>query len=559
MLRNTTLPVLAFLCSVMLIPQFSFAQGDDLKRVEFEVDNDERVKFITLEERGALTMLYGDEEEKKNLIWSVQRWNENLERMWSADIKVDEDHDFQEAFVDEGFLYFYTKGKTSKKQQYGFFKMNLKDGTYVHFYSIMPYAQIGATAMANNSIYLGGSTMLTPGARIMRTYLSLCLCYIPMCFGVTADPMEVLVYRADFDRRKLTLMPSTFEHRGSPVSLSVQDEGKEIVGAFSLTPKGKAKPSMVLRRFDDSNSKMQDAELKTGATKVPINAKIKDLEGGKELIIGTYYETENLSWLQRARQNLSKKATGRGLNAATGMFFSEATNGKQRYVKFYDFAEFESFYRMVSEKLQKRIEKKSKKKRDRAETTLSSYQLLFHDIEQVGEEYIVVAEAYFPEYHTETYTTVNSDGSTSTSTRQVFDGFRYTHCIIASFSEEGELLWENAFKIQDILTFDLKERVRFLVSGLDLVFAYNYGGAIQSTVIRKGEVASSKTGTKIDTGSEDEKLKSISDSDLFYWYDNYFLATGAQRIKSELSRKERKKQDLDKKRTVYYMNKIVFD
>ncbi|MCF8299135.1 MAG: hypothetical protein K9J13_16420, partial [Saprospiraceae bacterium] len=147
------------------------------------------------------------------------------------------------------------------------------------------------------------------------------------------------------------------------------------------------------------------------------------------------------------------------------------------------------------------------------------------------------------------------DANGNWHTRQVFDGYRYTHAIVAAFDKDGERLWDNTFEIMNVLSFNLKERVKVLRNSEDdeIVLVYSYGGQLNSKVIEGSKVVERKQTTKLETKNEKDKVLSNYDSDMEYWYDNYFITWGYQRIK------EKGKGLLNKKRQVFYFTKIAYN
>jgi hypothetical protein len=53
----------------------------------------------------------------------------------------------------------------------------------------------------------------------------------------------------------------------------------------------------------------------------------------------------------------------------------------------------------------------------------------------------------------------------------------------------------------------------------------------------------------IETNQEGDRVRKSGDSDLTYWYNTYFLASGTQQIVNQT----------DGKRQVFYLNKIQFN
>lgn len=55
-----------------------------------------------------------------------------------------------------------------------------------------------------------------------------------------------------------------------------------------------------------------------------------------------------------------------------------------------------------------------------------------------------------------------------------------------------------------------------------------------------------------ETNEENDKTR-LSYAEIIHWYDNYFLSYGIQRIIN------RKDKDVERKRTVFFFNKIKLD
>ena len=257
---------------------------------------------------------------------------------------------------------------------------------------------------------------------------------------------------------------------------------------------------------------------------------------GHKFIIGTYkYELD-----KEAKKKM--KVIGNGAN--NGMYFTYFDEkGKQKGIKFYDFINFDGFTDFITDAGERKIDRNKKKDKD----VSIAYDLLVHEPVYNKDEMIVVSEAYYAEYHTE----YSTDAKGNRVSRQVFDGYRTTHALVACFTIEGDLKWSTTFGI-NILSFTKKKRIRVLNQNTKTVLAYSYGGNIHSKVIDEDEVLDIST-TKIDTGNDEDKVKKNSDSSLEYWYDNFYIAYGYQKIKD-------KSKDADKsKRKVFYFNKIQVD
>src|SRR5690606_24529791 len=166
--------------------------------------------------------------------------------------------------------------------------------------------------------------------------------------------------------------------------------------------------------------------------------------------------------------------------------------------------------------------------------------------------YLFLGEAYYPTYRTETYTTY-VNGQPVQSTRQVFDGYQYTHAVLAKFSKEGDIIWDQIFEMNPSYKPMAVTRFIRIAKGsqdaLNLVFA-NRNTIVSKSFSFDGEVIYDKTSEPIETNIEGDQTKR-SFSRINYWYDDYFLAYGSQVIKN--------KEEEKKKRTVYFISKIKFE
>jgi len=292
-----------------------------------------------------------------------------------------------------------------------------------------------------------------------------------------------------------------------------------------------------IKEYSNKGALNSTIKLKSNPSKDLIDGKVMQINESEKIFIGTY------SKILKNRKNSS--------GMAHGMCFSLIVDNKQEFVKYYDFQDFKNFYKTVFGKYNK---KKVDRKKRRGKESALGYSLLVHDeIIIQNNEYIMVAEAYYPEYRT--YTTYDAKTGQST-THYVFIGYRYTHAVIAAFDKDGELLWDNVFEIMNIrYVFSLRERVKVLKNGEgeEVVLVYNYGGRLHSKVIQGSEVIEKKQSTEIEAKNSRDKVKGDWDSDMEYWYDDYFIAWGYQRIKNKQKGKGKRK------RHVFYFTKIEYN
>ncbi|PKP05248.1 MAG: hypothetical protein CVU11_00890 [Bacteroidetes bacterium HGW-Bacteroidetes-6] len=232
-----------------------------------------------------------------------------------------------------------------------------------------------------------------------------------------------------------------------------------------------------------------------------------------------------------------------------GLFFGEVEDGTVNYIRYYNFLDLKDFLSYLPEKKQAKIEKKKAKKEAVGKELTFDYFIADHDVVVLDDGYLFLGEAYYPTYRTETYTTAGPNGTTVTHTRTVFDGYQYTHAVLAKFSLEGELMWDVCFEMfPNYKPFYVKRFIAIssqTASQISMVFTV--GKYIVTKIVDfDGGILSDKKEEIMGTGNESESTKRAF-SNIDYWYGNYFLAYGSQVIKNG-----------KEKRKVYFVNKIGF-
>ena len=240
-----------------------------------------------------------------------------------------------------------------------------------------------------------------------------------------------------------------------------------------------------------------------------------------------------------------------------GLFFCQAKKERIDFLEFYPFLELENFLSYLPEKRQEKLEKKKKEKKGKS--LKLSYRIAPHEVIKLADGYLFLGEAYYPTYRTETYTTTsvsNGVSTTSTHTRQVFDGFQYTHAILCKFDKRGKLVWDEIFEMYPrYKPFEVKKLISISDrndKALKLVFA-SQDKIVAKAIDYEGNVILDKQSEEIGTNFEGDKSKS-SFSNVDYWYKNYFIAYGQQKIKNKEG-----SANVKSKRKIFFISKVKFD
>ncbi len=235
------------------------------------------------------------------------------------------------------------------------------------------------------------------------------------------------------------------------------------------------------------------------------------------------------------------------INQSQGVYFLERKSGKTGFKNFVKFQDLDNFLSYFPGYVGSDVEKKEEKAERKGKQLLLNCNIISHEVVKQGDEYILLGEVYFPTYIIKKH----SDGTTS----KQFDGYDYNHAFVVKFDKEGSVVWDDGFKIN---IYSKPRKVTQIISvaeqnDTNMKMVYGSGGSYvfsKSLDYETGEVVDIEESKKIETGTEEEKLK-YSQSTIEFWYDNYFLSYGYQVIKNKNSKDK-------KKRKVFYLAKVGF-
>lgn len=244
-----------------------------------------------------------------------------------------------------------------------------------------------------------------------------------------------------------------------------------------------------------------------------------------------------------------------------GYFTATVKSGVAGKIEYYNFSGFNNAFKYITNPGALRVKAKSLKKKEKAngneetntetdnERTLN-LRLITHDIMESNGQFIIAAEAYSPEYHTNTQMSYDYYGRAFPTSYQVFDGFRYSHAVIAGFDSSGNMLWNNGMEMRDIITKYLNRKLNCLFEGDETVLFYNANNKVAFKTIKGASIVDNTSYTSLvpkrsNDQPYDEYLGTIE-----HWYDDYYIATGYQTIRNNYLESN--------KRNVFYISKMAF-
>jgi hypothetical protein len=511
-------------------------------RVEIEAKSySSKYNVLPIGPEGVLLFNESDEGAENGLKkWIFTKYDTNFKEVWTKEFPIDKKVSYKKFFLDKNRLYLlFIQGTMGALQ---IVDLDIKSGLIKSTNKRLEInSVINDFKVIGDDVYLGGNSVPKTSQIFGRMCLAYAGCFIPLFFGIMNIPIMPVLMNINLKTGTSKLLPLIYEGNSTVVDLNVNKAGTELEAGIMNSQK-KGISHFYIKTYSAGGNLTNTTEIMGKNTFRILGGRIMSISATEKIIIGNYTP-------ESKKQSIF---TSLNTDYPAGFYFTKLTKNVQEYIQFYSFDKLLKF--------NTNRESKNGKGKDEKKEVLH-YQLLVHDIIQKNNEYVMIAEAYYPEYHTEVYTEMvtNANGSTSmrTRTRQVFDGYRYTHAMVSGFDKNGIMLWYQTFEIMDILSFELTERVKVIQDGDKQVLVYSNGGAIKSKVINGKEIVEGKVSTKIENAYTADDVKDNYKSDIDYWYDKYFLAHGFQVIKNTEDSKKDKK-NVKKKRTVFYFSKIGF-
>jgi hypothetical protein len=491
-----------FITLLLINSFYAISQISQTNRVEIEVDRYENdYHVIPIGKEGLIMFNHKDESDKKNVNqWIFNSYDQDFKKKWDKVIEVNSELMYNDYCMDNQYLYIlFVKYQVD---EYQIVKIDVSSGMISEINGVfLKKFFINSFKIKNENMYINGiyKNKSTLGYINLNTHL---FSVLPVSFE---NAFEIQSIEFDNDIANVVFV----KRIKKVLSLSIYSYNKtEKVSELSIMP-------------------TEGRNL--------LNARINILGNDQLLVIGTYAEE--------------------GGSSSHGMFIAKYVNKAQLFIKFYNFNDFQNFLVNRTEKKQEKIKEKIDAKEAKGIELNFNYNLLVHDIIERENEYLMIAEAYYPTFRSQRQTStyyVDGKSMTNTYTIQVFDGWLYTHALIGSFDKDGALLWDNAIEMGDFKSNSLVEKIKVNTDKNDIVLTYVDFNEIKTKVISGNKVIDNKQEVQIQTNNNDDKVKFGYMTHLEYWYDKYFIVWGYQKIKNNSN-------DVKLKRDVFYFNKIHYN
>jgi len=347
-----------------------------------------------------------------------------------------------------------------------------------------------------------------------------------VCFLAGSVKNTPLVLRIDLKTKKSRVLPTSLDEDFELLALEKDKENKLIYVA-SVQEKNK-QTRLFIKSFEKDGSLHNAAELLPEEGINLLSTKINFVGKDEFLVVGTY-----------AKNNLQ---------TAEGIYIAKFKDRQQVFLNYYAFTDLRNFYSYLPENQQDKMKEKKEKKEAKGKEFTIRYRLLVHDLRKFDDQYLFVAEAYYPVYRSEDQMNwaMNRRWAMPQSSR-VFDGFVYTHALMLTFDANGKILFDQTSEIKNVKLQNLQKLVSTQLVADSLSLLYSNNGKIYTSMYKKDQLLEKKE-LKIRPLNSDEILRFSTENRVGFWSKNRFLAWGYQSVRSP-----------EKRRHVFYVNQIKLD
>lgn len=372
--------------------------------------------------------------------------------------------------------------------------------------------------------------------------------YIPFApteFQITDDAALIggyynripVVLHYKFSTYQSRVLPGLFTEAGELTQIKTHEDGTFDV---LISAKNMARQRTIwIKNYDADGILLRNLALQPEDNKHLIFGRSLKTVGDKQIVAGVY--------------------GNRSSEFSRGMFIATIEPSGMEQIRYYNFGDLKNFFQYMKANREKRIKSRIERKKIKGKKIKFNYRFLVHELVPYKDQFVLLGEAFYPRYASAEggqYRFFSSYGLTPGSIMQngrIFDGYHYTHAVVMGFNDDGKLLWDNSFEINDVKTHSLEQFVKLEVLPDRLALMYLYENDIRTKIIKGDLVLEGKAVDPILTFKDNEIVRDERSfkNKLEYWYSNFLYAYGVQDIvTSSLGGSQ--------KRRVFFINKVHY-
>jgi hypothetical protein len=335
---------------------------------------------------------------------------------------------------------------------------------------------------------------------------------------------------------KSKVLPGMFNEAGELTQIRTYDDGTFDVLISAIN--ARRQKTIWIKNYDPDGNLYRQFALDPGDKHLIFGRSLK-LDNNQQVVAGVY-------------------GTHRGTEFSRGIFVSSIDPSGLENTRYYNFGDLDNFFKYMRVRREQRVKDRIERRKVKGKKIRFNYRFLVHEIVPYKGQYILLGEAFYPRYHNYDrlygsgfFSPTNSSSSIIRGGR-IFEGYYYTHAVVMGFDENGKLLWDNSFEINDVKTMTLEQFVKLEVLEDKIALMYLFENKIRTKIIKDNEVLEGKSVDPLRTlrSSDVVRKENVDASNkLEYWYSDYLYAYGVQDIVNAAVRE---------KKRVFFINKVTY-
>lgn len=475
------------------------AQLDQVLRLEFTPNEDDNILYnvVSLESEGLLLTTQTVYPKDGNHVWTIARYDTLLNRIWERTFKIDPRMAPTKVYKDAYHFYVLLTQRDELKIQV--FRLDYRNGDQELIEgTTLAYIDVTDFKVLSNTAYIGGLVKYRP-----------------------------VVVAFNFFEKRSRVLPALYEPNQELDEMHVDTYQNAV--DIVLYSADRRKCELSIKSFDYAGRMLKNVTVDSEREKSLQTGKISPLNANEQFLMGNY----------------SVKCSP----YAQGMYMTKFNGDQQEFIKYYKFNDFENFFNFMKPKRKARVRGRIVKKRENGKEYQLRYRVLLHDIIEKNDQYILIGEAFYPQYRSGS---VYGGWMGRGYNDRIFDGYKYTHAVVSGFDKKGNLLWDNCFEINNVVNYDLIELVKVAVDEDKITLVYPKDGELHTKLIKGNKVVKETENFPIQTNFEHDKVLNSEDVNVSEWYGKYFITWGYQEISN------RGDAGVKPNREVFYLNKITY-
>lgn len=488
-----------------------FAQVQQPDRFEIELTPyEESYNVLSGDDQGVLVYREMSEYQSGSQLWKFTMLDTTLTEQWEKQYYLDRSHVYKGYDYDDNNFYFLFEITAQGSHDLMLVQMDVATGDTLN-YTIKNLVPIRLEAFE-----------MASGAAIIGGYYN-------------EDPV-VIYYGLDSNKTKV--LPGIFGNRTELVQVKIE---KDIIKVLVTERTFDKKNTLAIKTYDLEGNYLDNYVFKPDEDTGLIFGRVAEIDNEGTLICGTY----------GARKS----------DYSRGLFVAQHKKDEGQVMKYFNFADLDNFFSYMKAKRQERVANKITRKKVKGKKVKFNYRLLVHDIIESDDSYIMLGEAFYIKYNSNTNFSRYAAGSnygynpSPNYSSMNFAGYRYTHAVVIGFDKKGNRLWDNSFQIEDVLSYSLDQYVQADVMDDKVVLLYMYNNEIRTKIINGSDVLEGKSYDEVKMSFDDDYVNNSNYSNiggLEKWYGHNFYAYGIQKIKNL------RDSGVKLNRKVFFINKIKY-